>query len=51
MHCRGVHYGEIVRMPFELARSRKVSHGQHHHHAHDAQKSVRRAKRLRETAR
>jgi CopG family nickel-responsive transcriptional regulator len=51
---RGVRHGKIVRMPFELAKERKVSHGHHvHHHAkgHEGQRPARRMKRLRKTAR
>jgi CopG family nickel-responsive transcriptional regulator len=51
---RGVRHGKIVRMPFEPAKERKVSHGHHgHHHAHghDGQRPARRVKRLRKAAR
>jgi CopG family nickel-responsive transcriptional regulator len=54
---RGVRHGKIVRMPFEPAKERKVSHGHHghhgHHHAHghDGPRPARRAKRLRKAAR
>src|SRR5262245_38057732 len=51
---RGVRHGKIVRMPFEPAKERKVSHGHHvHHHAHghEGQRPARRMKRLRKTAR
>ena len=51
---RGVRHGKIVRMPFEPAKERKVSHGRHgHHHAHghDGQRPARRVKRLRKAAR
>jgi len=51
---RGVRHGKIVRMPFEPAKGRKVSHGHHgHHHAHghDGQRPARRLKPLRKAAR
>src|SRR6478609_7923193 len=46
--------GKTVRMPFEPAKERKVSHGHHgHHHAHDhdGPRPARRVKRLRKAAR
>jgi CopG family transcriptional regulator, nickel-responsive regulator len=50
---RGVRHGKIVRMPFEPAKTRRVSHGHGHHHAHghDGRKPVRRVKRLRKAER
>lgn len=51
---RGVRHGKIVRMPFEPAKERKVSHGHHGHHhthGHDGQRPARRVKRLRKAVR